>query len=363
MNVLRTPSGRWMNWGLLLAAAFLMAAGCSDTRSEAAAPEVLQPVRLVTVAKDDAETSRRLVGRFAPVRTLDLSFQVGGRIAAMPAQQGTLVPEGGLLAKLDTVDFELRLKQAHAELSLAEKTADRARRMLASQGGSRAALDEAETAVDFASATLDLARQQLAYSRIQAPFDALVTRRLQEQHANVDAFAPVIRVQDVTELRVHIDLPEALLPLIAAPEDFRIQAVPLAHPGQRFELGYREHVTEANAFAQTYQVAFGMPRPQSPLLLPGMTATVVVTPLGQARGAAPRLPMSALDSDSAGGFRVWVYAADTGAVTPRLVELGGTRKGLVEIVSGVASGEQVVAAGIEFLRPGMRVRPLGDGLQ
>lgn len=347
----------------LLAAAMTLAAGCSDTRSEAPAAEAPQPVRLVTVVTDDVSSPRRLVGRIAPVRTLDLSFQVGGRIAELPAAPGTLVAQGGLIAALDGVDFELRLRQATAELALAQKTAERARRMVETQGGSRAALDIANTEVERAEVALELARQQLAYSRIHAPFDALITRRLAEEHTHVDAFAPVIRVQDVTELRVLVDLPEALLGLIGEPERFRIEAQPQAYPDQRFELVYREHVTEANAFAQTYAVSFGMPRPEQPLLLPGMTATVVVTPRDGQQDSAPRLPLTAVDSDPAGAFRVWVYAPETGIVTPRPVVLGASRQGQVEIVNGVSPGERIVAAGLDGLRSGMRVRPLGDGLQ
>lgn len=343
-----------------------LVAGCRDTRSEAAASEVLQPVRLLRVAADSAMTAHRLPGRIAPVRTLDLSFQVAGRIAEMPAAPGTLLGEGELVARLDSVDFELRLQQASAQRSLAERTAERARRMVETEGGSRAALDAADTEVALAEAGLALARQQLAYTRIEAPFDALVTRRLQEEHANVDAFAPVIRVQDVTELRVHVDLPERLLDLISEPAGFRVEALPQAYPQQRFELQYREHHTEANAFAQTYQVVFGMPRPETPLLLPGMTVTVVVTPRPEWRagqGRVARLPLTAVDSGPSGAFRVWVYDPETGAVAPRAVALGSTRHGEVEIVSGVTPGEQVVAAGIDAMREGMRVRPLGDGLE
>ncbi|MCC5886992.1 MAG: biotin/lipoyl-binding protein, partial [Gammaproteobacteria bacterium] len=131
MNFRRGPA-RWrMTVALpLLAAAMTLAAGCSDTRSEAPAAEVPQPVRLVTVVTDDVSSPRRLVGRIAPVRTLDLSFQVGGRVAQLPAAPGTLVAQGGLIAALDGVDFELRLRQATAELALAQKTAERARRMV-----------------------------------------------------------------------------------------------------------------------------------------------------------------------------------------------------------------------------------------
>lgn len=358
----------WLrHWGLaMLLALSAGLAACSDTSSEMPSAEVMQPVRLVRAEPYAAIVSRRLTGRIAPVRTLDLSFQVSGRIAELPVPPGTLVAAGGLIARLDAVDFELRLRQAEVERSLAEKTADRARRMVETRGGSRAALDAANTEVELAQVALELARQQFAYSRIDAPFDALVTRRLQEEHANVDAFAAVIRVQDVTELRVHVDLPEALLPLLEAPERFRIKALPQAYPGRSFELNYREHITEANAFAQTYRVAFGMPRPNAPVLLPGMTVTVVITPIhvhGEERGGSPRLPLMAVDSDPSGAFRIWIFDSDTSVVTPRQVVLGGTSRGLVEIVSGVTQGEQVVVAGVDALRPGMRVRPLGDGLQ
>lgn len=342
--------------GLLMLLLWLSA--CQDGHSGTVALADPKPVRLVTVTASPAPAERRFIGRVAPVRTVDVSFQVAGRIARLPVKPGNLLQPSTLLAELDRTDFELALRRAEAEQLQAARTAARAERMYATQGGSRAALDEAETAVELAEVALALARQRLAHTRIEVPFPALVSRRLQEEHANVDAHQPVLRLQDWSELRVHFDLPETLLAVLEEPSAYRFEAIARARPDQRFELFYREHVTEANPLAQSYRVELGMPGPTSSLWLPGMIVTLVITDLQGDRPALPTLPLATLDSRADGSLKVWVYAPETATVQPRSVTLGVVRGEQAEILDGLAEGEQVVAAGWQQLRPGQPVLAL-----
>lgn len=156
--------------GLVLA----LTACTEDPAQQAAGPLA---VRVATVESVEALATRHFAGRVDAVRTVDLAFEVGGRIVEMPATPGSFVPKGELVAALDPVDFELAVRGAEVQRDRAQKEHARARVLLARKSVSEAAYDRAEAEFRLADVALDQARRNLAYARLEVPFDALVTRR------------------------------------------------------------------------------------------------------------------------------------------------------------------------------------------
>jgi len=95
-------------------------------------------------------------------------------------------------------------------------------------------------------------------------------------------------------------------------------------------------------------------------VLPGMTVSVVVARNGGATAEQLDVPLAAMDTDGEGSFRVWIFDAASGTVSPRTVEAGPVGPERVPVLSGLAPGDEVVTAGVHLLRDGMRVRRL-DG--
>ncbi|MEX0738091.1 MAG: efflux RND transporter periplasmic adaptor subunit [Pseudohongiella sp.] len=350
---LRSP---WYRVTLLLSLFFILNA-CQQSTAEQDNGQELRTVRLETVTQDRAEGVRRFVGIVDALSTVDLAFQVGGRITRMPVQQGTIVPRGGLIAELDDADYALAVSEARVALDLSRLDYERNRKMLDSGAIPRATYDRAAADLEMRELALSVTQRNLAYTSIEAPFDALVTRRIVDSFTQVQAGTAVVRVQDVTELRVHISVPESLMAMLETPERFTVTAELSAYPGRQFELGYREHSTEADPVTQTYQVSFGLARQPGINILPGMTATVSVQSGDNFLPPRIDIPASALDTADDGSFRVWVFNADAGTVSPRAVGVGALGTSRVVINEGLQSGEQVVTAGAHMLHDGMAVTP------
>jgi RND family efflux transporter MFP subunit len=340
----------------LLLLAFQLSA-CQESTAEQQPDDGLRTVRLETVGTGPSEGQRRFVGRVDALSTVDLSFQVGGRILSMPVQQGAIVPAGGLIAELDKADYERAVREAQVALDLAELDHARSSQMLERGAIPQASYDRSLADLEMRRLALDAAQRNLGYASIEAPFDALVTRRLVDAFTQVQAGTRVVRVQDVTELRVHIAVPETLMGMLQTPERFEVTAEVAAYPGKTFSLSYREHATEADPVTQTYQISFGLPRAEAPQLLPGMTATVTVKSRAGSLPVSITVPASALDTEADGSFRVWVYDPDSQQVSPREVVAGALGSQRVLIESGLQPGEQIVTAGAHLLRPQMRVTP------
>lgn len=348
-------AGGWVVKAMALASCVLIT-GCSGGEpTEEVSPKV---VKLIVVGEQDGIKSRRFVGRVLALRKVDLSFQVSGRLVEFPAVQGRIIREGELIAQLAQTDYELAVKRALAERELLMRDMQRKRKLLERNAISQSVFDEAQTNLELSEVRLEQARQNLSYTTIRAPFDALVTRRLVDLHSNVQPNEQIIRVQDVSELRIRISVPEALIRHVLNPDRLIVSAEMLAMRGQRIPLEYREHVTEPDEVAQTYEVEFALGDDVPFVVLPGMTAAVSISLDDPTAASEIEIPVSALDQDATGNFQVWRYDPENQSVSPRSVIIGDIRGDQVAVVSGLGVGETIAATGSSKLRDGMQVRPL-----
>jgi RND family efflux transporter MFP subunit len=117
----------------------------------------------------------------------------------------------------------------------------------------------------------------------------------------------------------------------------------------------REVAPRADAQTGTFRVRVGLSEVPEAMRL-GSTVTGTVQTLGS---GAIRLPASALTA-AEGGAAVWVVDRASGTVALRRVEVIRHGPSDVSIGSGLQAGDVVVTAGVQALRPGQRVRLLGD---
>ncbi|EHR39756.1 MULTISPECIES: efflux RND transporter periplasmic adaptor subunit [Alishewanella] len=326
---------------------------CSDAPQQATV--AVPTVKLYTVNGEDQASSRHFVGRIDAVSTVDLAFQVGGRVTELPVQQGQVVPAGELLAALDPADYRLAVEQAEVQLAQASRDLERGKPLREQGILTPSAFDQLQTNFEIARVALENARRNLDYTQLKAPFDALVTRRIVERFATVAAGTPLLRVQNITELRVHINVPEQIMRQVRDTSDYLVSVRLSESATERYPLAYREHATEVDPLTQTYQVSFAMPRLPDVNLLPGMTVNVVTEKV--AANSAVLIPVSALDTATPDQFYVWRYQAQTQSVQRVPVQVGSIREQQVEIISGLSRGEQVVSAGIYQLQPEQQVQP------
>ncbi|MBB4285649.1 efflux RND transporter periplasmic adaptor subunit [Roseospira goensis] len=362
-----------MRRGLLVLAGVLLPlalAACDDAPQQSAAardPDMVRPARLAEARPADGTEVHAFAARTEAVQVVDLSFRVPGLLQDLPVNEGELVSAGSVIARLDPTDYERRVREAEVNLTSARQDFERKRQLVGQNAVSRQAFDDARNALDLAEVALEEAQQNLEYTILTAPFDAIVSRRLLESYTNVQAGQPVVRVQDVSEIRVSADIPEYLVALTRGDQAAAVEAVFPFLAERSFPLAFRELSTEANDVAQTYRIEFGMPRPEDVNILPGMTATLRARTVHAARpeGAVtippgalvPADPGSGAESNDA-GFFVWVVAGPDGAVARRPVTVSDLTNDTAVVTAGLEPGDRVVTAGVHHLREGMRVRPL-----
>ena len=354
----------------------LLTLACSQDDSEAR-QEMPKVVKTYDVVTEAPYITRHFIGEIVAKSTVDLSFQVAGRLAEIHVNQGDIVPEGTLLATLDDADYRLAVRNAEADLHLARADVQRKRNLVERGAVSGIERDVAEANYEQAQVQLDSAQQDLERTRLYAPYDAMVARRMVDPQSMVSAQVPILMLQDMSELRVRTQVPETFFERLVhefmtderqdARETGRFEASLLSTPTRRYPLVYREHVSQAVASTQTYQVEFAfvdyLSDGQAPLIaLPGMVANVSIQVPTSTQTTSVRVPIGAIQSHNEHEFYVFVLNEQREQVSRVAVRIERFSAAYAHIESGLQGGESIVAAGVFSLNDGDQVTPMDEAL-
>ena len=349
----------------ILCAALIVAtvAGCDKP-----APPTSQarPVRTVTVERVAEGETVSLTGHIRAKDQVSLAFRLDGRMIERPVNVGDVLKAGQVVAKLDPQIQQNWLNTAQANLASVEAllvqarlTFGRQQQLVKDGWTSRANFDEArqkletiQGQVDAAQAQLRTAQEQLSYTVLSADAPGAVTAKGAEPGEVVHAGQMIVQLARQGGRDAVFDVPEQLIR--TGPRDALVQIALTNDPTVRAIGRVREVAPQADATTRTWQVKVGIIDPPEGMEL-GSTVT------GRIKLAAPpgvEIPASAL-TEANGHPAVWVVDPQSQTVSLRSVDVSRYDPATVVISQGLETGEVVVTAGVQVLRPGQKVRLLG----
>jgi RND family efflux transporter MFP subunit len=366
----------WVRLAVILAVAVT---ACGKKEQEAS-PEVVRPVKTMTVAAISNIGDLTFPGRVRASQRVELAFkEVGGRLIELPIEgrEGQEVKQGDLLARIDPKDFETnlrnvqgRLKEAQAALQLANSEYARVKRIQEQDPGAvsgvdidrkREAVNATEGRIRSLRAEVEDAKNKLSYTFLKAPFSGLIAKRYVDNFQDVKPKQPILALEGISQVEILVDIPEnvmALAKAVEAEEGFRAAARFPTAPDQQYPLQLKEYATRADPATQTYQVVLQMPQPEGLNILPGMTATVELGIGTQtAQDNLILIPAIAVVAKPDGASFVWVVDSKEMTVHKQDVKVGpisGSES--IKILGGLKGGEKIAVAGVLKLQEGMKVR-------
>ena len=356
-------------WTVMLAATLIViaasVAGCN--RKVARTPDP-RPVRTVTVeARADGETVS-FTGQIRAKDQVNLAFRIDGRLIERQPGVGDVIAAGQVVARLDSQNEENALRSAEAGLAAAQAALTQARltfgrqqELLKNGWTPRAKFDEAQEAlrtaqaqVEQAEAQLRIAQDRLGYTVLRADSPGVVTATGGDAGEVVKAGQMIVKVAGTAKLDAVFDIPEQLIR--TGPREPVVELA-LSDAPQVRATGYvREVAPQADSATRTFLVKVGINHPPQDMKL-GSTVT------GRIKLPAPQgveVPASAL-TEGDGRPAVWVVDRQSGTVSLRAVDVVRYDPAGVVVSRGLEKGDVVVTAGVQMLRPGQKVRLLGDG--
>jgi RND family efflux transporter MFP subunit len=366
--------GRGLRWGLAalaLAAVLVISAMViwmfSNMRLENAAPVETSPpaapdeimVQVAPVKFQELVFSVTAAGSVTPQRRVTVSAEVGARVLATGAGEGSAVRAGDLLVRLDDREIRLQIQEASSSVSreqvdLAKSDFERKERLFADGAVTRSALDQAknqylslDSAYRTAQARIAQLRQRAAKTSVTSPLGGVVARLLVEPGEFVGPGTPLAVVEDMEEVLVVVEVADRdvvrLRPLQV------VEATTDAYPGRVFQ-GVIERVGNvANPVTRNFEVEARIGNPGGELRS-GMITTIRIL-LDKRRCLV--VPAAALLDERESEARVLLVSNGVA----RSVEIGiGSRQDRdVELLRGLAEGDEVVVYGHDQVRDGQPV--------
>ena len=344
----------WVTLGLALALW-----GCSDEPQQDA--PMPQPVKLQVVDGGDGAL-RHYPGKVVATEGSELAFRVSGQLERFPVRAGEQVKKGQLLAALDPSDFRNQLADRQAQYDLAESQYQRGNSLRDRGVITEAQFDEIEAKRRQAQAALSLARDNVNYTRLKAPYGGTVARTEVENYQFVQAKQPILYLQGDKNIDIEFAVSERFLANLKKDgEDYQPELRFEGAPDKVFKASYKEHEASADDRTQTYIITLTMPNPEGILVLPGMSVDVAIdlSQIMRKATAWPQVPVEAVfNPDGKDSAHVWRFNPEDGTVSAVPVTLGQVIGNGVEITAGLETGDKVVSAGVHHLKEGQEVREL-----
>lgn len=361
--------------------------------SDVAAQVSAQTVTVAPVQVGPVTEQLTVMGTVQPADLLEVTPQVSGlQIRDVLVAEGDRVTAGQPLVQLDDTELRTRMQQAtaqievaqaqvqqemanlaQAEATLAEANANLKRyQSLASQGAvsaeeldSRAtqavtaqeSVGVAQASVASAQATvrsrqLDLSQlqTQLGYTTVTAPAAGVIAERPATVGDVSSTASAVITLIRDNQLELIADVPQAQLAQVQVGAPTIVTSS--TDPAIRVNGTVQEIQPLVDPQTRTAQVVIQLPA--SDRLRSGMFLTAEMQ---TAQRSGLTLPAPALLPQPDGTLRVYVLGPDDTAIA-RTVEVGarianaGDDASRVEVVSGLAAGDQVIVAGASYVQAG-----------
>jgi RND family efflux transporter MFP subunit len=337
--------------------------GCGKQITEQAEKTVIHPAKIFQVKNPNAQNYRNFPAEVEANTTSKLAFRVNGQIINFPVKAGYEVKKGDLLASLDPKDFQLQLDDRQARYQLAQSQFTRAKSLLAKKLVSQAQYDEAEANLSVALSSLNSAKTNLSYTQLSAPFSGSIANVLVKKHENILAKQTILTLQSRDMIDISIQIPESIISRVKKDTTYQPTVIFDSHPTQKFLVSIKEWDTQADPSTLTYKVVFSLATPKTFNVLPGMSANIRIdlSKVTNELNHSFLLPVSAIFSPedkniSSNSSYVWLVDSDTMKVSRKQVTLGKITDHGIEVLSGIKSGDNVVAAGVHFLTEDMQVK-------
>jgi membrane fusion protein (multidrug efflux system) len=304
-----------------------------------------------TVQQENWQPTLPSVGTITPIRGVLISSELPGVIREVHFDSGYTVAANDLLVQLDIEVDQAEAEALKAEHQLAVTTRDRLKRVVASNLGSRADLDEAQAQVDSSRARMAAKQAAIEKKAVRAPFDGELGIRRINPGQYLAAGDPIIELVDLDPIYVEFTLPERYLGDVAVQQDVKVKVA--AWPGEEFPGRISAISPNIERSSRSVQIRAILENPER-RLHPGMFADVH-TVLPQ-KSQVLTLPERAITYNPYGNSVFVVKSAEGATTVSRVpVTTGIVTDGRVEILTGLEPGMEVVTDGHNKLRNGQPV--------
>ena len=282
----------------------------------------------------------------------DVIAKVGGEVRQLLVEEGDEVSKGQVLARLDGERLRLELNESEAKLRKLqrdyERNVDLQARGLISDGD----FEKIKYEMEALEAAFNLASLELDYTQIRAPIDGVIARRFVKLGNTISEGDALFKVTSLDPLVAYLHVPEREYRNVDPGQAVGIEIDALG--GETIVATVSRVSPIVDPQTGTFKITVEIFDEQR-RIKPGMFGRIGV--IYDVHEDALQIPRSAIIEDQGTAS---VFVVEEGRAVRRTVETGYSNKGMVEILSGLQDGEQVVTVGQASLKQDSRVNVINQ---
>ncbi len=306
------------------------------------------PVAVTTVERGAISSYISATANLVPENEVKVLGETEGRVARLLVEEGSWVRKGQVLAQLAREDAEILFKKAELKEQNARLAYERSAKMKAESLISQESFDKLTMDNDISRQELAEAAWRLEKTTIRSPFDGRVTGRQIRVGQHMRPGDELFTVADFDPLVAYIYLPEKEVLGLEAGREVRI--ILKADDEVSFAGRIRQLAPTVDTATGTVKVTVEAVAPPASVRPGGFVSIDIVR---ETRPAALLLPREAVLRELQSAH---IFVAKGEAAEKREVELGLEEGESVEVLAGVAAGEQVIVAGQGGLKDGSPIK-------
>tara|TARA_A200000159_G_scaffold162384_1_gene186218 strand:+ start:2334 stop:3506 length:1173 start_codon:yes stop_codon:yes gene_type:complete len=281
--------------------------------------------------------------------------EFAGRLIKLNVEEGQKVKKGTLLAIIEDAGLKDQLDQIKLQLDLTKTTFERTKRLWDQKIGSEMMYLEAQTRYKAAKKQVSQIRQQLAKTKIYAPFSGVIDEIPARLGSNlIPGVTPVLRIVNLNSMFAESDVPENYLPNITkgSKATVTIPALNLVQKTQVHQTG--NFISATN---RTFRVEARLENPEG-IIKPNLNARLSI--IDYYNPEAIMIPLRVIRENANGQPYVFILSnpeKDNGYTTEkRMIVLGKSKEEMIEILEGVTIDELIADEGVSLLVSNQKVK-------
>ncbi|MFT4832696.1 MAG: membrane fusion protein (multidrug efflux system) [Psychroserpens sp.] len=318
--------------------------------------EKLPLVTTVKAAEQKFDHFLELQGDVMTKQNVLIYPEMAGTLQRVYVQEGQQVSKGQLLATIDDGGLGSQLEQLKTQAELARTTFERQKRLWEQKIGSEIQYLQAKSSYETQQNAVKQFQGQLEKSSIRAPFSGIIDNVIKDQGTVVSPGpgSEVFRIVNLSDMYIDVEVPETYLGSVTKGKEAKVFFPVL---GDSAITKIRQTGNFINPSNRSFSVEIPVPN-KNGNIKPNLTAKVRINDYTSEK--AILIPQSIVSENAEGEQYAYIAIepnADNEAIVKKIIiTTGKTQGALIEVLSGIVDGNQVIKEGARSVKDGQKVK-------
>ena len=282
--------------------------------------------------------------------------EFSGTLIQMLVKEGQHVSKGQILARIDDGGMSQQLAQAEAQATLAQTTYERQKRLWEQKIGSEMQYLQAETTYKAQQNSVDQLKKQLAKTTVRAPFSGIIDDVFTDQGTVVmPGQSQLLRIVNLDNMYIEAEIPENNLLSIRKGKSVEVYFPVL---NKTVHTKIRQVGNYINPSNRSFKIEIGLPNKDGEIK-PNLTSKLKINDYSNEN--AILIPQSIINENALGQQYIYVVTDKKdakGNAEKVIIETGKTQGDIIEVLSGLKNGAEVIEEGARNVNQGQTVKVL-----